>query len=337
VIYGGRGEDHLIGGADNDYLDGGRGDDIVSGRGGDDIVAGGDGDDDVFGGAGDDTLIAGRGEDTIYDNHAGDRDRVFAQAEDDVSIDDGNATNVEIFEVYDPDTSQIRTSGTLEERDRIQSDLDTLASIPEGAAVLESIDTNTGGHTVTIGIDATDGSSASPASSAGTYEFGGVNGNDSDGTPNADVGQDGTVSYNPTTTRLYDSKPDEDWHDTPPVVILHHELLHTEDYVHGARDPGLSQQVEHDGNGNPVPSGPGAAPPAVMTYPPVVQPDGTVVADPIPPRNNRELSVVGLPFDEDDRLNSEPAAPATEVDPNTRQHTENSLRDQLGLPRRRYY
>lgn len=341
TIYGGHGVDRLRGEGDNDYIDGGEGDDFVWGQGGNDVVAGGNGEDHLYGGSGDDVHIGGRGADTIADITSGDSDRVIAQAEDTVNL-DSSGNNVEIFDIYENPASviTIAAGATTTFRDRAQADLDTMAAMPEGAGILESIDNNPEGHTVTIEAGA---NQAWPDDHAGTYESGGVNGMNRDGTlppPDAagnpaPVGSNGTVGYDPTMTRIYETREHEDWMDTPPIVILAHEMLHTEDYVYGMRDPGSSDQVVHDNSGNAV-TAPGATDPAVMTR---VDPRGG--ADiPLGEAPNRELSVVGLPYDEDDLTNVEVGGTVStpdQVDTNNRPITENSFREELGLPSRRFY
>lgn len=314
TIYGGLGADKLYGDDGDDYLDGGKGDDVVSGRDGQDIVAGGEGADRLYGGANDDVLIAGGGADTIADRSSGDTDYVYAQAEDTVNTDKTDGSDVEIFDVYDPATSQIVVNGSNEFQERVQSDLDTLASIPTGAAVLRSIDNNSSGNTVTI-LPSTDGdNSARTIGSGNVWEKGGTDGS----------GKSGQVEYQPDKTTLGGSEP---WQDRPPVVGFAHEVMHADDYVNGTLDPGTSEQVVHDGAGNAVLDASGNV---------QVQTDGSGN-----PRtaNNRELSVVGLPFDEDDEdaTSTAPTSPGADVDPNGRTTTENELRDDLNLPERDRY
>lgn len=314
TIYGGLGEDRLFGGEGDDYLDGGRGADLVSGQAGNDIVAGGDGQDELYGGADDDVIIGGRGKDTISDRRSGDNDSVFAQAEDTVDVDTANEGNIDVTPVYAPATSQISINGTEEFQDRVQSDLDTMAAVPATAAILRSLDGNTGGHTVTIGVGDNE---ASTTGSGNVWEKGGTTGS----------GKSGEIGYDVSKTRLYPNSPDEDWMDTPPMVILAHEMLHTEDYVNGTLDPGMSEQVEHDDTGNPTVDAAGNN---------VAQTD---TAGNNRTANNRELSVVGLPFDEadEDTSTGAPTSPASDVDANGRTTTENSVREVLKLPARDWY
>jgi len=352
TIYGGDGADYLRGEDGNDYIDGGQGDDFVWGQGDNDTVVGGDGADTISGGSGDDVLVGGRGVDTISDVTKGDNDSVFAQDEDTVNVDQANETNITRFDVYENPDSLISIDAGASDtfRDRVQSDLDMMAAMPEGAALLESIDNNPEGHTVTINDTTGSGSNAArpinpdgTVNHDGTYESGGVNGMNSDGTlppPDAagnpaPIGASGEVDYDTNKRRLYEGRDHEDWMDAPPVVILAHELLHTEDYVYGMRDPGNSEQVVHDDNGNAVTAS-GATDPEIMA-----RTDPAGGADiPIGDAPNRELSVVGLPYDKGDTVNvnrgGTVSGPA-EVDTNTRPITENSFREQLGLPPRRFY
>lgn len=314
TIYGGHGDDRLYGRTGADYLDGGWGADLVSGNAGNDVVAGGDGVDTLYGGADDDVIIGGRGADTVSDRHAGDIDRVWAEASDSVATDKTDGSDVEIFDIYTPTAGQIDISGDDVFSDRVQADLDTLAAVPSGAAILRSIDTNAGGHRVTV-VPSTDGNNR--AYSTGTGDVW-----EKDGTDGS--GKSGGVEYQLDKTSLGSAEP---WMDRPPVVGFHHELIHADDYVNGTLDPGESEQANHDGAGSVVLDASGN---------PTAQVDGSGnnrVA------NNRELSVVGLPFDEDDNDTSSaaPVSPVADVDQNTRAATENSLRDDLNLPSRGRY
>ena len=57
--------------------------------------------------------------------------------------------------------------------------------------------------------------------------------------------------------------------------------------------------------------------------------------------NDRELSVVGLDYDKDNQADkgdrdAEPT-PVADLEPNTRQHTENKFREELGIELRQRY
>jgi|GEM_PF-5635372 len=310
TIYGGRGDDRLEGGDDNDYIDGGRGDDWVNGNDGDDIVAGGHGDDTLYGMAGNDVIIGGTGVDTIRDRTTGDSDVVYAEAQDNVALDTVSTANYEPTEIDETLGENINIEGSSEFVDRVESDLAVLAAIPTSAAVLQSIDENSGDHTITIRLSASGDNEASTTGDGDPWEGG--------------DGKSGFVDYNPTNSQI---GTDETWQTRPPIVGLEHELLHGDDYVNGELDPGRSEQVAHD-NGTPTVDRNGDRVQATDSN-----------GDPVDPKNNRELSVTGLPFDEDDTDASATAATSgiNEVDANNREHTENTFREALGLDSRDHY
>lgn len=308
TIYGGRGEDILWGGDDNDYLDGGLGDDKVHGQGGNDIVGGGHGDDRITGGTGDDVLIGGTGIDSIYDANGNDNDTVYAEAQDDVDINVDATNNVgEIveFEIDSTVTDHVTVSGSQTFQDRVNADLATLAAIPTSARVQER--TNDSGFAVTIeertGTGPNTGNAAQADNKADAWE-------DAAGNPGSGSGS--TLFYHTTRTALGSTNP---WSERPPIVGLHHEFVHAEDYALGELDRGRTEQADYNGR---------------------------AVGD----ANNRELSALGLDFDDDnDNFDNDAAGnanPGTALGPedigsNTRQDTENSFRDALGLPLRERY
>ena len=55
------------------------------------------------------------------------------------------------------------------------------------------------------------------------------------------------------------------------------------------------------------------------------------------PAPNRELSVVGLPFNPEAESNNDAVSGPGDVQSNTRENTENDLREQLNLPERPRY
>lgn len=71
TIDGGRGNDRIIGGSGDDHLIGGDGNDHIEGRGGNDRIEGGAGNDQLYGGQGNDHIDGGDGNDFI---HGGDGD-----------------------------------------------------------------------------------------------------------------------------------------------------------------------------------------------------------------------------------------------------------------------
>lgn len=96
--------------------------------------------------------------------------------------------------------------------------------------------------------------------------------------------------------------------ETPPSIILSHELVHADDQMNGTLEPGGSP--ENDVDGNP-------------TF--ERNDDGNLVRQ---IEYNRELDAVGLTFDPwfGDRPTEHPGGPS-----------ENSIREELGLPPRQEY
>lgn len=228
TIYGLGGNDIIRGGDGNDYLDGGRGNDKIYGQEGDDAVSGGRGDDFLTGNAGNDSLIAGAGNDRISDTvTSNDNDKVFAEASDDVNV-DSNATieHVDMSRTNaagDPLGSSITIEGTDRFRARVESDLETLRSMPDGQQLLANLDDS--GHQTTI-RETDGGNSASRDQSLMDRVLG------RDET-------DGNVNYNPEAIRVVGPGA------RPPIVGLVHELLHAEDYVNGTLASGQTNGVNN--------------------------------------------------------------------------------------------
>ena len=268
TIYGLGGNDTIRGGRQNDYIDGGSGNDKLYGEEGDDAVSGGLGDDFLTGNAGDDSLIAGVGDDRVSDSvTTDDNDKVFAEDTDFVRV-DSNATieHVDLSTTNtagDPLGSSITIDGTDRFQARVESDLETLRSMPEGQQLLASLDDS--GHDTTI-RETDGGNTARPDSRS-----------DSD----AGITTDGNVNYNPEAIKVIGPGA------RPPIVGLVHELLHAEDYTNGTYPTGTTNGVK-----------------------------------------NAELSVVGLPWDQDGDGTA---------DPNTRPVTDNSFRESLNIDPRTSY
>lgn len=184
TLYGLSGDDTLGGGAEQDYLEGGTGDDALSGGHGDDVLSGGDSDDTTHGGTGSDTA----------NGEAGDVD---AGVESTVTIEipDGLAG--------------IRIEGSPEFVERVEADLQLLASSPEGQRMIADLQQHIdeGPDTLTI------------------REY--HNPADPDNSTASTDGTNSTINYN---TRL------DDFRGAPPVVVLYHEFAHVYDYMNDTFD-----------------------------------------------------------------------------------------------------
>ncbi len=244
TAYGLDGNDQLQGGAGRDYLDGGRGNDRLQGGAGGDQLMGGRGDDQLQGGAGRDTLAGGHGTDE-YRGGAG-RDRIYHQSGEQVHGSAGDHTEVVDMSGTDPG-QRVTVRGDAAFRNRVESDLDALRSLPTGRGVLSDIDNN--GRNVTIEHRPTGGNAT-----------GYTNGSDRFMTHNNTTngpGTDATVRYNPSLTHTGGSDP---WDERPPIVGLHHELVHGENAGRGAHPRGhtdgtrnreriaVGLSIDHDGD-----------------------------------------------------------------------------------------
>lgn len=314
VIYGGNGNDLLRGQDGHDYVEGGRGDDRVYGNSGNDIVSGGIGDDSIYGGAGNDRLYAGQGNDHLYNR--GGNDTIYAQTANDTIAAAPKGSNNVVVNVEltgSPGSQSVRVEGTPEFVERVEADLEFLRSSPTGRQMLGAFDQAyqdsrdaRADWGFPFNIGANDGNTV-------VIREGGNTANITPGSNSADVwgnpatgergrGADAVINYNVSGTTLYGNNPTDptdDWNDTPPSVILYHEMAHNYNYVTGSLAPG-------DYNGaEPIDHGQG----------------------------NRERQAVGLPIDHD----NDPSTPEQTVVGHPHELTENGLRDELGIPRRPTY
>lgn len=217
VIYGLDGDDKINGGTGDDYIDGGRGNDTINGGAGNDKLFGGVGNDKVNGGTGDDVMAGGAGEDTI--NAGVGVNKVTADKKDTVNAnEDSKIENLESAKI----PRKIKIEGDEGFTARVQSDLDTLASIKPGQAMYDGLSDN--GRKVTI-----------KSTDAGNICY--YNGNTAvlkdDGSANR--GSDSTVGYNRSRVRI----TGEDWGERPPVVGMFHEMSHSYDAGAGILDDRL--------------------------------------------------------------------------------------------------
>jgi hypothetical protein len=202
TLYGLSGDDTLSGGAEQDYLEGGTGNDALSGGHGDDVLSGGDGDDTLHGGGGADVSYAGRGNDTTHGGTGS--DTANGEAGD---VDDGVESTVTI-EIPDG-LAGIRIEGSPEFVERVEADLQLLASSPEGQQMIADLQQHIedGPDTLTI------------------REY--HNPADPDNSTASTDGTNSVINYN---TRL------DDFRGAPPVVVLYHEFAHVYDYMNDTFD-----------------------------------------------------------------------------------------------------
>jgi Ca2+-binding RTX toxin-like protein len=283
TLYGLDGADTLSGGEGQDYLEGGTGNDTLLGGAGNDILSGGVGDDNLRGGAGDDVFYDGRGHD-VNDGGTG-TDKVFGEATD-TSVGVEHMVTVQISDLG----RNITVEGSPEFRARVQADLEMLRSSPDGQRMLTALDQ---AHADTAGGFLWwhhDGDTLT------IRELGAENGGASMS------GRTVTIAYNPS----YDETPmngdGRDLVDSPPVVVLYHEMAHTYDFMNNTFAPGIYTGADNPGAGGiPTP--------------------------------NLEREAVGLPIDGDNN----PATPPALYAKHPAALTENALRAEMGAPRRDRY
>jgi hypothetical protein len=217
VILGGEGDDHLdggggddllIGGAGNDVLEGGAGRDILLGGGGNDRLHGGDGDDFLDGGTGDDHLVGGSGRDSLFGGRGA--DELITDAADRAAIQDPSGVAGR--------TIVIR--GSAEFVAATEEALDVLRATASGRRMLETIDGT--GRTVVIQELGEPQATAMHVDSL--HETLRRNGQRGEGT---DVG----ISWNPS---FRGEAGGPAWANSPPAVILGHELVHAYNSVTGS-------------------------------------------------------------------------------------------------------
>lgn len=240
VVYGGAGEDTIDGGWGDDYIDGGKGNDTITGGTGADIIFGGRGNDKIDGGSGDDRIYGGKGKDTVTGGWGADQITAGTSEENSDTITDKSSrdtvTNLEPMDV--PDNISVTTdnaasglsfdpnntgmTGADNFVDRTQDDLDAMASMQIGQDYFNDI-AATGRH-ITIHQYAMDNGGCAPVDMNGAYL-------QEDGTHS--TGSDSNVYYNPSNLDTYNNMS---WSQTPPSVILAHEMSHAWNNAHGSLD-----------------------------------------------------------------------------------------------------
>ncbi|MGA8114741.1 MAG: M91 family zinc metallopeptidase [Actinocatenispora sp.] len=297
VIYGLDGADTVDAGEGDDYVDGGHGDDTLTGGGGKDIVSGGTGDDTVRAGAGADTVYGGGGTDSV-DGGPG-SDTTYVQT-DDTTVDAEHVVTVE----YEPDLGDtIHIEGSPEFVARMQSDLETLRSSPDGQLMLTE-------------QDDIHNSSKAPASDwpvlghiayqgdvltiKETHDANGYASYHQVGPDFHPLSKSYTVQINPAWTGAADS---------PPVAVLYHELGHVYDYGNDTTvDGSYDNPADPDQNWD----------------------DDKQQWVGVP---NAEREAAGLPVDDD----HDPDTPYRIAPDHPIEYTENGLRREMGLPDRPKY
>ncbi|MDO5297144.1 MAG: CHAP domain-containing protein [bacterium] len=225
TIYGLSGNDTIYGGADNDYIDGGRGNDAIYGGKGNDNLVGGKGDDKLYGGLDDDLLIGASGSDIAAGQ--GGSDRVIADSDDAVTSDNDDPEVLHLETVEVPtETIKIDPNATATERERIESDLEFLASTENGQLMFEELAKT--GHSITI--------KAGESSSCGAADL--------DASQQEGVGCDSTIKYNLTTTKLNGANPEAT--NRAPVVSLFHEMCHAYNNATGTINRNYYDQTSGD-------------------------------------------------------------------------------------------
>lgn len=226
VVYGGDGNDVLAGGVGDDYIEGGNGADTLRGDAGNDMLSGGNGDDRIEGGAGDDRAYAGAGTDTIV-NRSG-SDVVYAQQGID-SVRSSCGASAQVVNVDltgTPGAKGLKIEGSPEFVQRVQADIDMLASSPVGRQMLAEYDRAAeNGNTVTLRelVNEDNGYTMPDVAHGGTWagtEL--VNGR-------AGRGDDAVIAYNPSFHMA----------EFPaPVGVLYHEMSHAWNAVTGTFQQG---------------------------------------------------------------------------------------------------
>lgn len=265
AVYGLAGDDRIAGGSGRDFVEGGAGSDSVGGDGEADVVSGGLGDDRISGGDGDDVLYTGRGADVA--DGGGGRDTAYASPSASLSAE--RTVTVEIAEI----PAQVRIEGSAEFAERVRADLEFLAASPTGQQMLTALEDGlVGRDTLTIRETAQDNAAAHVDLSE-------------------ERGNQRGIDYNPAFSTFMG--------DTPPVVVLYHEMAHQYDFTAGTVLTGTHDDPSH--------------------------PDAVRVGDRWIGVPSAERQAVGLPVDHD----RDPGTPS-QIDPrHPLPYTENGLRAEL--------
>jgi Ca2+-binding RTX toxin-like protein len=246
TAYGMAGNDQISGGEGRDYLEGADGNDTVDGDAGRDMISGGQGDDAIRAGAGSDRVYTGDGRDTV-DGGSGD-DTAYAQDGDAVDGTEHRVT-VELTDLG----KYFTIEGSPEFTERVEADLDMLASSPRGQQMLAALDH---AHDSTKAIAADWPILGHVAYQGDTYTIRETTdhnsyASDSNITVIKTWSRHPVVQFNPTLDDVYDG---------PPIAVLYHELAHVYDYEYetladgdytGADNPGVHNR-EREATGLPI-------------------------------------------------------------------------------------
>lgn len=300
VIYGGDDDDVLTGGTGDDYLEGGKGKDNLSGEAGKDLLSGGLDDDTINGGADNDTVYAGGGKDKITGG-AG-NNKIYSQTEDTVEASDSKKgiknTVVTVELKGNPGGTSVTVQGSDAFRERIEADLEFLRSSPNGRAMLTAFDDAKAKSNVSVKIV--------EISDDNAYADWENRTKPTKPQPFLDqaTGKTGTpnnvtISMNPSLM-LATENPDGSVTEFPPSVVMFHEMAHGYDMTHGTL-----RITDYQGN----------------------DPSDQGISD-------SERVAVGLPIDGDKDTKT---AEKTDDANHPYKLTENGLRDEMGLARRKHY
>lgn len=300
-LYGGDGDDILEGSDGNDYLSGGQQDDLLFGGPGRDTLTGGLGDDRLKGGKGADVTVGGPGADIVVDTLF-DRDRVITDGRDDISSGFRDEVSTVDFDNNLLGAVTIRDNTHPDAYQRVTADLVTLASTESGSTLLSQFGRN---ERETL-ITPTPANVADSVTRAWPGQQKGFGLEQPDGRPGPGVDAEVFLGMAPASGAV-----------GSPIATLAHELNHAFNLNLGTNDPGRSVEIDKDGD-------------------PITAPDGgTVFA------NDWEKQAIGLKYDKDNNDDGFPWSSDEDFskiawpdafEENTEPATENSVREELGLP-----
>lgn len=298
TIYGGDDRDIAYGGDGDDNIDGGDADDYLEGQTGDDTISGGDGDDVVSGGAGDDALDGNLGRDVVISGTG--TDTIEAGAADNIYVTDDTTVNGEAAEEFLSDPTAVPDNMVIEGTPEFRARVEAdLQVLASTNEGRELLDSiATSDNTITIRAQDDPDRGSTATATGGDDRF-----LQPDGTPGP--GSDSIVRIRPQRVSQYRVGDGTSRLRTPPIVTLVHELVHAEQHVHGTMEPGQTDEVNLE--------------------------TGRLTGD---VDNIRELDAVGLPHSHD---RDDDGVADTGVHDHHDHPTENSFREELGLPPRTEY